>query len=31
MKLVSLIPAEERIWAEENAMNWGLSGPWCWR
>jgi hypothetical protein len=20
--------AEERLWAEENAMNWGLWGPW---
>ena len=23
--------AQERIWAEEDAMNWGLWGPWYWR
>ena len=23
--------AQERIWAEENAMNWGLWSPWYWR
>jgi hypothetical protein len=22
---------QERLWAEENAMNWGLWGPWSWR
>src|SRR6267378_2720903 len=23
--------AQERIWAEEDAMSWGLWGPWYWR
>ena len=23
--------AQERIWAEEDAMNWALWGPWYWR
>jgi hypothetical protein len=23
--------AQERIWAEEDAMNWGLGSPWYWR
>jgi len=23
--------AQERLWAEEDSMNWGLWGPWYWR
>jgi hypothetical protein len=23
--------AQERLWAEEHAMNWTLWGPWYWR